>query len=236
MPYPSWLAYTFAALMIAVSVYCLGRLVLARRLGRRNHTDVNIAHVLMGFAMVGMLVPDWNVLPVGLWEVVFAVMAIYFLYFTVLHVANNGLLASPASDHVAHPLIHMVMACSMLYMYWLGMPMSSSDHMMGMSMSGAPSTGDPLLTAFLAIVLLVSAIRQLDVIGRFSPSRTGSRTLALSTVGAGSAPTNGSGSATGNGAAPMETHALEPLLAPRLEVACHIAMCVTMAYMLLLMV
>ncbi len=229
MPDPTWLAYTFAALMIVVSVYCLGRLVLARRLGRRNHSDVNIAHVLMGFAMVGMLVPDWNVLPVGLWEVVFAVMALYFLYFTVRHVANNGLWASPASDHVAHPVIHMVMACSMLYMYWLGMPMSSSGHM-GMSMSGAPSEGDPLLTLFLAAVLLASAIRQLDAIGRFSSSRT----MALSAAGAGAVSSNGASVPHGGG--PVTGTAQEALLAPRLEVACHIAMCVTMAYMLFVMI
>ena len=36
--HPTWLAYSFAMLMVAVSVYCIGRLVLARHLGRRNHS------------------------------------------------------------------------------------------------------------------------------------------------------------------------------------------------------
>ncbi len=225
---PTWLAYTFAALMIAVSIYCLVRSVLAARLGRRNHSDVDVAHGLMGFAMVGMLVPDWNVLAVGLWEAVFAVMALYFLYFTLRHVANNGLRASAGPDHVAHPLIHMVMACSMLYMYWLGTPTSSSEHMTGMSTSGAPSVGDPLLTLFLVVVLLGSAVRQLDAIGKVSRSRI----VALSAVGAGSAPTC---EAIGS-REPTEERGEEHPVAPRLEVACHIAMCVTMAYMLVGMV
>ncbi len=228
MPDPTWLAYTFAMLMIAVSVYCLGRSLLAGRLGRRTHSDVDIAHVLMGLGMAGMLAPHWNALPVGLWEVVFAIMASYFLYLTLRRLADNGLWASAATDHAAHPLIHMVMACSMLYMYWLGMPMPSSRHLAGISMSAAPSEGDPLLTLFLVVVLLVSAVRQLDAIGRRSPSRI----VALSTVGTGSSPNNGADT-THRGTV---TRGQESPIAPRLEVACHIAMCVTMAYMLVLMV
>ena len=55
----------------AVSVYCIGRLALAQHWAGRNHVDVNVSHVLMGAAMVGMLVPRWKVLPDGLWELVF---------------------------------------------------------------------------------------------------------------------------------------------------------------------
>ena len=74
MAHPTWLAYGFAVLMVSVSVYCIGRLVWLGA-GRRNHCAVNISHVLMGVAMVGMLVPRWNVLPDGLWEVVFGIIA-----------------------------------------------------------------------------------------------------------------------------------------------------------------
>ena len=38
MAHPTWLAYSFAVVMVAVSVYCIGRLALANRLGRRNHS------------------------------------------------------------------------------------------------------------------------------------------------------------------------------------------------------
>ena len=75
MAHPTWLAYGFAVLMVAVSVYCIGRLAVARRWGRRTHQDVNIAHVLMGSAMVGMLVPRWNLFPDAFWEIVFGAIA-----------------------------------------------------------------------------------------------------------------------------------------------------------------
>ena len=52
MAHPTWLAYAFALLMVTVSVYCVCRLLLANSMRRRNHTDVNVGHVLMGAAMV----------------------------------------------------------------------------------------------------------------------------------------------------------------------------------------
>lgn len=224
MPHPTWLAYGFAVLMVSVSAYCVGRLVLARRLGRLNHEDVNVSHVLMGVAMVGMLVPRWKVLPTGLWEVVFVITALYFLSRAIHFVARHGI--SGTNDdhvhHISHYLIHMVMGCVMLYMYWLGMPINSPSGL-GMAMSGPPKgAGDPSLTLFLIVVLFASAIWQLDSIGQFAP-----RQLAVVTVGAEGAGGDVSGA---------NESALQPFLAPRLEIACHIAMCLTMGYMLVLMV
>lgn len=224
MSRPTWLAYGFAVLMVLVSVYCIGRLVLARRLGRLNHEDVNVSHVLMGVAMVGMLVPRWKVLPGGLWEVVFAVVALYFLARTVRFVARHGIKGTSDDHvhHISHYLIHMVMACAMLYMYWLGMPITLSSEST-LSMSGPPSgAGDPGLTLFLIAVLFASAIWQLDSIDQFAP-----RQLALATM---------SGRKSTTAVAASNEKGQQQFLAPRLEIACHIAMCLTMGYMLVLMV
>jgi hypothetical protein len=230
MPHPTWLAYGFAVVMVAVSVYCIGRLVAARPLGRRNHYDVNAAHVLMGFAMAGMLVPAWNVVPDGVFEVVFGAIALWFGALSVRFVALHGLGGTDDRHvhHISHYLIHMVMACAMLYMYWLGTPLSPHGTM---AMSGPPpGAGDPGLTLFLITVLFASAVWQLDAVDRFSPSR-----LVVATAAGGGAPGTGA-AGTGPAGADGPGDPAERWLAPRLEMACHIAMCLTMGYMLVLMV
>ncbi len=223
--HPSWLPYGLAVVMVVVSVYCVGRLVLANRLGRRNHRDISTGHVLMGAGMVGMLVPGWNVAPDGVWEVVFGVLSLYFLAQSVRFVSAHGLRGADDNDvhHLSHFLIHMVMGCAMLYMYWLGMPLTARANP-GMAMSSsAGAVGDPALTLLLVAVLFASAVWQLDSVHRFSPQGL----LALSAV------RDGGGGHAGPSVAPA---ADRPWLAPRLEIWCHIAMCFTMGYMLVLMV
>ncbi len=80
MTNPGWLNDIFAAVMIAVAAYSAGRLVAARRWSRPTHRDVEVSHILMGTAMAGMLVSDLNPLPVGVWEVVFSVLAAWFVW------------------------------------------------------------------------------------------------------------------------------------------------------------
>ncbi len=226
MATPTWLAYGFAVLMVAVSVYCIGRCALANAMGRRNHYDVSVSHLLMGLAMIGMLVPRWSPVPVALWEVVFGIMAIYFLGLAASFIVRRGIRGTEGDErhHVSHYLIHMVMACAMLYMYWLGMPISPPSGT-GMAMSGPPvGAGDPGLTLFIIVVLLASAIWQTDAASQV----TASRQLALSAVG---------GGAVGSGEVRLGQDGDDrPWLAPRLETCCHVAMCLTMGYMLILMV
>lgn len=220
MARPLWVAYFFAAVMVAISLYCIGRLALARRLDRRNHYDVNVAHALMGLAMVGMLVPRWNIVPDAMWEVVFVAMACYFAFVSIRFARAHGVAGTEGghAHHISHYLIHLVMACAMLYMYSLGMPIAEPVGALGAMSGGA---GDSVLTLLVVMVLIGSAVWQLDSISM-------PRQVALATVGAADqvGPTGGADA----GADPR------PWLSPRLEVGCHVAMCVTMAYMLVLMV
>lgn len=232
MAHPTWLAYGLAVLMVAVSAYCIGRLAVAKRWGRRNHVAVNISHILMGVAMVGQLVPRWKVLPSGLWEVIFGVFAVYFLALGVRFVRQHGLTGTDTDHlhHLSHYLIHMVMSCAMLYMYWLGMPIMVASEMSTSMMSGPPAgLGDPGLTFFIIVILFASAIWQLDAITEFSP-----RQLALGVVGDGGGAAGTAGTVRGGDDRVGRPHE-QQWLAPRLEVACHIAMCFTMGYMLILM-
>jgi hypothetical protein len=227
MPDPTWLGYFFAVIMMVVGGYCFGRLVAFAPMGRATHVDVNLGHVLMAIAMCGMLVPRWSVLSVGFWEIVFGVMAAWFLGRAITVIRQHGVSSLADGDglHLRHYLIHMVMACTMLYMYWLGMPVTASTGSTGgsMAMSGPPANaGDPGLTLFLIVVLLASVVWRLNQIDARLPSRQ----PAIAVAGDGLV---GDGGAT-NGADQRQW------LAPRLEEGCHIAMCVAMAFMLVLMV
>ena len=70
MPHPTWLACSFAVVMVSVSLYSIACLVVETRRSLQHHVDMNIAHVAMGLANAAMLVPRLNLLPDGLWEAV----------------------------------------------------------------------------------------------------------------------------------------------------------------------
>ena len=133
-------------------------------LRRRINVDVNVAHVTMGVAMAGMLVPALTTLPTGLWEVFFVGLAAWFLRKSVQFVALH-LRRGEERDlhHVSHYLTHLVMSCAMLYMY-LAAPASGAAGSGAMSMgaaSGATANfvGLPL---FFLIVLCLSAVWHID--------------------------------------------------------------------------
>jgi hypothetical protein len=243
---PDWLPDSFAGVMIAVSIYCSVRLLAARRLRRRINVDVNIGHVTMGVAMAGMLVPALRILPTGLWEAVFVGLAAWFFWQSARFVARHLGDAENDLHHVSHYLTHLVMSCAMLYMYLAATPVAATTGAGGMSMGGATGAtanfvGLPL---FFLIVLAASAVWHLDTLS--SSSLKESRLIA-----AGGLEVMGGGRrAMASGrtllAEPMSTPANartivesdlddRPFMAPRLEMACHVAMCVTMGYMLILM-
>ena len=240
MPSPVWLAYAFAAVMAVDGAYCLARVVAGPRTGLHAHADIDAGHVLMAVAMVGMLVPAWHVLPVAAWEVVFGAMAAWFLARSVRAAgrAGAGALATAGGGRARHYLVHFVMACAMLDMYWLGMPMTGPPAHAGMAMGAVPAGGGgPTLTAFLVLVMLASAVWQLDTLGRRAPAPApvpvpvpatgspvvvGARSPAPAGAGGGPAP-----SGAGSTARRWDARGY--------AVGCHVAMCVTMAYMLVLM-
>ena len=75
---PTWLAGTFAAVMIATAAYSASRLAVSRRRGQATEFDADTLHTVMGAAMAGMLVPRLNVLPNGVLVAVFSIGAAWF--------------------------------------------------------------------------------------------------------------------------------------------------------------
>ena len=239
---PGWLADLFAGVMILVAVYSMARLVIAHARSRLTHVDVDLAHVMMGAAMAGMLVSSINLLPADVWESLFAMLALWFLWRCREFVAQHGFKGQDDDHvhHLSHYATHEVMALAMLYMYLAaptrsgvlgngGMPMSSTGR-------AADFVGLPLL--FL-IVLLSSGIWELDGIERFPPTRARQVAADFALVGSAAPLMPGEELSTSPSLEEDQSLRLSPerpqWLAPRLEAACHIAMCITMGYMLIVM-
>lgn len=243
MSNPHWLNDIFAGLMVAVAAYSAGRLIAARAWSRPSHRDIDVTHILMGVAMAGQLVSDLNPISSGVWELVFSILAGWFLW-RCYEIVSNPHIESHYHEY-AHKLscrlIHLTMALAMLYMYLAAAPAAVES---GGSMAMGVATGTTADFAFIPMLFifafLASAIWQLDAIGRWSPSvNQGRRVPFLASVGRVSSSTNGQHQASGLSVDDVATDRGQrppaAWLAPRLEAVAHIIMVTVMAYMLVLM-
>jgi len=222
--------------MIVVAAYGAGRLLAAHRWSRPTHRDVEVAHIMMGTAMAGMLVSDLDPLPVGVWELVFSVLAGWFVWrcYQFVRDPRTGLTHDQNVHRLSRRLIHLVMALAMLYMYLAAVPAAvDTGGSMAMGAATGGTTNFVLLPLAFIVSLFASAIWELDRIGHWAASRAsqGQRAPALASVGGGSPAVSEDSDHVEDGVGTSSTQ----WLAPRLEGACHIAMCVTMGYMLVLM-
>lgn len=242
MTNPSWLNDIFAGMMLTVATYSLGRLVAARAWSRLTHRDVDVAHVLMGTAMAGMLVSQLNPISTGAWEVVFSALALWFVWRCYQFV--TGVRAQTQYGDNVHRLprrvIHLIMSLAMLYMYSAAAsPKVGSGGSMAMGAATGTTADFALLPAVFVVALVASAVWTLDEIGRLSPSAVQARQNPTLVATGAHGPTfereeiNVSLHDHPTGSAPGAPRAA--WLAPRLEAGSHIVMCFTMAYMLILM-
>jgi len=225
MAVPSWLYYLFGVLMLAVAAYCFALLVLGALTRRPAGRDVEISHLFMGMAMAGMFVGSWSFGRSTVWEIIFAVLMVWFLTASIQSVQRYGL-------HLPHALVHAVMNFAMLLMYWFPMASASSG---GMSMSSSAGGGrlDPGLALVLAFALCASAVFTLasPVKGR---THFGSHAPLYAMTGPVATTGPQAGSAPDRASSPVV--AIEEAVAtPWLVDMSHEAMCVAMAFMLILL-
>ena len=109
---PSWLAGTFAAVVILAGAYSASRLVISLRRGRATEPDADALHAVMGAAMAGMLVPRLSVLPGGVWLVIFGIAAAWFGWRAVRARGFAAVVGSP----FRLPVPHLIECVAMLYM------------------------------------------------------------------------------------------------------------------------
>ena len=256
---PAWILDIFAALMLVVAAVSAARLVAARPWQRGAViVDTDITHLLMAIAMAGMLAPSLTTLPNGVWEVIFALMIAWFAYRVLRDARANGMRAL-AGGHCAPHLVH---SAAMLYMFAaVSAPAASGGSDMsgmgGSSGQAMQTLSYPTLTFLFALILIGYTIWDLDqfpglrhsvtaTVGVRVPAMAGAEAVtaafagpaADAGAGADSRPSPAAaGQAAAGGAVAGGRSALEQtLLSPGVTVGCRIAMGVTMALMLIIMI
>jgi Domain of unknown function (DUF5134) len=263
---PAWILDILAALMLVVAAVSAGRLVAARPWQRGAvFTDTDVAHLLMAIAMAGTLASGLSTLPNAAWDVIFALLTAWFAVRVVRDARVNGVRAL-AGGHCAPHLVHSAAMLYMFLALLTpaaggGAGMSG----MGSAASAMQTLRYPTLAFVFALILLGYIIWDLDQLsGRrygttparapltgvtaavpalaaagsptamFSAPRASALATAASTTGA-SADADVAGipdadrPGTGSGARGL-------LLSPAVTVGCRIAMGVSMAFMLIIMI
>jgi hypothetical protein len=233
MSTPAWILEIFAAVMILVAEVSAGQLVVARVWTRRGSADADIAvsHLLTGIALAGILVPGLSILPNAAWEGAFAVMTAWFAWCLWQEAGGRGG-AAVARGHYAPHLVH---GAAMLYLFAAltgpsaegpGMSMVGAGGMSGMA--GGSSGGPPTLhasTLALVFTLLVVAFAVHDL------DRRAGADGYFHVVGG---PFVAAGSALA-AAGPAYT-AERLLLSPAVAKGCRVAMGVTLAFTLIILI
>ncbi len=261
---PSWILDILAAVMLLVAAVSASRLAAARPwAGSGGDADIDVAHVLMGIAMAGMLVASLTTLPNGVWDAIFAVMTAWFGWRVYRESLREGVRV--LAD--GHRMPHLVHSAAMLYMF---VALNASAAGSGAGMSGMGGSGAamrtlsvPVVAFIFALWLAVYVVLDLDRLsgpghahGSYfaapalvgAAAGTGSRNLAAASAGSAGAgtsvatlpdqaadgghPADGAGQA--GGGRPGSAGAL--LLSPQVAAGCRIAMGVTMAFMLVIMI
>jgi len=227
---PSWILDILAAAMLLVAAASAGRLAVARAwAGSARDADIDVAHLLMGIAMAGMLVASLTTLPNGAWDAIFAVMTAWFGWRVYRESRGQGV--RMLAD--GHRMPHLVHSAAMLYMFVaLGTPAAAGGGgMSGMGGSGTAmqTLSVPVVAFIFALWLAVYVVLDLDCLsgpGHPHGSYFAARVLAGAAAGTGSVSL--AGSAAGSARA--------LLLSPQVAAGCRIAMGVTMAFMLIIMI
>lgn len=109
---PSWVTAALAAVMIITALYCAGRLAASRRWHRATEVDADAAHVVMGIAMAGMLLPGLSPFPGSVWAGVFAAGAAWFGCQAIRRRRGR----SGGGWLCPHPVPHLIESATMVYM------------------------------------------------------------------------------------------------------------------------
>jgi len=259
---PAWVTDIFAALMLVVAAASAARLAVARPWQPGAVIpDTDIAHLLMGIAMAGMLASSLTTLSYGAWEVIFALLTVWFAYRVVRDARASGARAL-AGGHCAPHLVH---SAAMLYMFLAVKTAGSGSGMAGMGGSAMQTLAYPTLAFIFALILIGYTAWDLDQLPGFRHSLAPAIALpdrlavAVSVAGtsggeAAAAGLSESGAGTTTGRTPPgysagtgqesaggatasgRSGAAAVLLSPGTTVGCRIAMGVTMALMLFLMI
>jgi len=231
---PSWLAGSFAAVMILTAAYSASRLAVSRLRGRATEFDADALHAVMGVAMAGMLVPGLNVLPDSAWMAVFGIGAAWFGW----HAARARGAHATGSSPGRFPVPHLIECIAMLYMLLPGHGPLPTHGGAGMAMADMGASADPAgrfpaLAVVLALFMLGYVVWTTDRLAALARARSTTPPLAQTVLPAHGA--GGAASVPAGAGTRRANHAGRPALAPALAACGKLAMSITMGYMLILM-
>jgi hypothetical protein len=232
---PAWILGIFAAAMLAVAAVSAARLA-ARRAWRRGaaFADVDVAHLLMGIAMAGTLTSSLRTLPDGAWAVIFGALTAWFGVQVARDAGQEGFRALSGARCAPH-LIH---SAAMLYMFTaVAAPAAAvaarGSGVAGMGGSGMQRLGLPVLAFVFALLLIGYCVWDLDRLS--GPGVTGHYSVAAPRVWPGR-PALAGAPVAASAATSLAGVAASPVLAGWVTTSCRIAMGVTMAFMLVIMI
>ena len=262
---PAWILDILAGLMLAVAAVSAGRLVAAQPWQRGSViTDTDVAHLLMAIAMAGTLASGLATLPNAAWDVIFALLTAWFAVRVARDARANGVraLAAHCAPHLVHSAAMLYMFLALVTpAAGRGAGMSG----MGSTGSAMQTLRYPTLAFVFALILVGYIIWDLDQLsGRrygMTPARAplagvtaavpvlavaGSPTATFSAppaAGLATAASATSASANADVATIPDADRLETgsgarglLLSPAVTIGCRIAMGVSMAFMLIIMI
>jgi hypothetical protein len=213
---PSGVTAALAAVMIITATYCAGRLAASGRWRRATEVDADAAHVVMGTAMAGMLLPQLSPFPGRVWAAVFTAGAAWF----ALQAIRRRRGRSGGRWLCSHPVPHLVESAAMIYML-VAVPAAPGQQMPMPGIGGADAaagTGFPALAVVLAYFMVGYVIWTADRLASLARATTAAAARA----------------AASQAARLPGRRAAAPALAPRLAACYKIAMGLTMGYMLVM--
>lgn len=254
---PAWLPPMFAGVMLVIAAYCTGRLIAAGAWRRESELDADGVHLVMGVAMAGALAPRLGILPTGVWEMVFAVAAVWFAGQVIRVHRGYG----AGHWRCPYPVPHLAESLAMVYMLVAvraPAPGGGSARAAMPGMGGASGMARfPVVAVILALFMvgylawLADRLISISRPAAAAAKGEGTAERATAPVAAGvaaAATTRAAATSTCDRTADQYARAASgqppaaragrrwPVLAPRAAACYKIAMGVTMAYMLIIMV
>ena len=266
MTIPAWILDVFAGVMLAVAAASAARLAARRPWQRGRAAaiaDIDVAHLLMGIAMAGTLTTSLRTLTDGAWAAVFGVLTAWFGYHVARNARVEGVRALSGAGCAPH-LVHSA-AMLYMFTAVAAPAAAGGSGMSSMGGSAMQTLNLPVLAFIFAFLLIGYCVWDLDqlsgpgVTGHYSiapasirpvepalagvpaVARTGLPAASTGTAG----PEGGVATSTLPQAAVQDTPsvtseaaggAVSALLAPWVTMSCRIAMGVTMAFMLVIMI